>query len=859
MAADSRLVRLIDFYQRCLAHEFTGLGSHVLLDRGPNPLLGEVSLSDDQYRAIAKVAGQAGHGGLAAGWPILGSGDEHHVLFVVPVELASDRRRHRLLPLGRPELNADGLGVLVKSLPERDALVDLVSDLDEADRESWLTAALGLITDATGTPRLDRPLGSLGGRSAQLRCEAAVFRPEPSGGIVYHLTRDLAALTRLGAKVADTALGALVADEPLAADPRAPRPLPLVLPANSEQELAIDAALTSRLTVVTGPPGTGKSQVLANAVAAALNDGLTVLLASKNNQAVDVVVDRLNRTAPEALVVRTGSKAIIERVTAGQLGTFAAGATAATDLLPDARAAWQEQATAVGRAYELLHRSARLEQAAKAARAEARALRDEVPLELRDSSAGEADALGIVAAVVDEAKAWDPTPPRRPWRPWPRRRTAAPPDPLTKLTALLADGDPGRADAIERARLAGGRDAVLDIAVRLRRAELADRELKRADDELAGLPPPDELAAACDEAREAYREQALELFRASWHDRTRRPSDSAARARSYAERAAQAAAAGRSLQRISSGFPDVLAALPVWAVSSMSVAGTMPLQPGLFDLVIIDEATQHDLASALPLLFRAKRALVIGDPNQLSHITTVREAAESKAARAAELSDDELARFSYMSATLYDAARAATRAEPVVLRQHFRSVPEVIGFSNRTFYGSQLEVRTPASVAMPGPALRWIDVVASSYSRGPSGHSLLVPDEVDATVDVALEQLTELEGTGRDLGIITPFRAQANAIRDRIVDSGDTAAKAVTSGLLSVDTVYRFQGSERDVIVFSPCVTADLPPALTRIAGRRNTVNVTVTRARARLVVVGDHQACLSSETVLAELAKELG
>ena len=65
--------------------------------------------------------------------------------------------------------------------------------------------------------------------------------------------------------------------------------------------------MANDFTVVTGPPGTGKSQVLVNVVAAAVARGETVLFASRNNRAVDVMVDRLRSASPNALVVRAGN------------------------------------------------------------------------------------------------------------------------------------------------------------------------------------------------------------------------------------------------------------------------------------------------------------------------------------------------------------------------------------------------------------------------------------------------------------------------------------------------------------------------------------------------------------------------
>src|SRR5699024_3879627 len=66
------------------------------------------------------------------------------------------------------------------------------------------------------------------------------------------------------------------------------------------------AAMSQRLTVATGPPGTGKSQLVANVVATALTDQQSVLVASTNNQAVDEVWQRCGRLLPDSLV-RTGS------------------------------------------------------------------------------------------------------------------------------------------------------------------------------------------------------------------------------------------------------------------------------------------------------------------------------------------------------------------------------------------------------------------------------------------------------------------------------------------------------------------------------------------------------------------------
>ena len=83
-------------------------------------------------------------------------------------------------------------------------------------------------------------------------------------------------------------------------------PLLEVLSTNSEQEQAIKRAMSSRLTIVTGPPGTGKSQVVTNLLVNSAWAGKSVLFTSKNNKAVDVVDTRVNALGSRPIMLRIG-------------------------------------------------------------------------------------------------------------------------------------------------------------------------------------------------------------------------------------------------------------------------------------------------------------------------------------------------------------------------------------------------------------------------------------------------------------------------------------------------------------------------------------------------------------------------
>ena len=100
-------------------------------------------------------------------------------------------------------------------------------------------------------------------------------------------------------------------------------------------------------------------------------------------------------------------------------------------------------------------------------------------------------------------------------------------------------------------------------------------------------------------------------------------ADSAARIRSGADRLAsfaRAAAGGGSFKRTVANSLDSLRG---WACTALSASPNFPLESGLFDLVIVDEASQCSLAAVLPLAYRAKRLVVVGDPCQLQPIVPI--------------------------------------------------------------------------------------------------------------------------------------------------------------------------------------------------------------------------------------------
>ncbi len=308
------------------------------------------------------------------------------------------------------------------------------------------------------------------------------------------------------------------------------------------------------------------------------------------------------------------------------------------------------------------------------------------------------------------------------------------------------------------------------------------------------------------------------------------------------------AAAKKIFRRYYCLFPKITKILPCWAVTSLSARGRLPFEPGMFDLVVIDEASQCDIASALPLLFRARRAVIIGDPLQLRHISAVAPQQDRLLLAAHGLAEGRAA-WAYSVNSLFDLARSLCRHEDIVnLRDHHRSHRDIITFSNQHFYRGGLRIATDhETLKRPraaGPAVRWVDVKGKVIR--PRGGGALNGVEAEAVVAEMRKLVIENSYAG-SIGVVTPFRAHANRIRV-LVHEDEELSRQLAALDFVVDTVHGFQGDERDVILFSPVVSAGTGESALRFLNHNgNLFNVAITRARSELIVLGDLQAALDS------------
>lgn len=269
---------------------------------------------------------------------------------------------------------------------------------------------------------------------------------------------------------------------------------------------------------------------------------------------------------------------------------------------------------------------------------------------------------------------------------------------------------------------------------------------------------------------------------------------------------------------------------PVWMSPLADVGSLLPLKPALFDLAIVDEATQCDMASCLPVFFRARRVVITGDPKQLRHLSFLSRERQRQLAGKWELSEAQAQACDYREKSILDWVNESipSQEQVVFLDEHFRSRPQIIAFSNREFYEDALRIMTrrPDTMALPSVNLRCV-----CGRREPGGPNREEAEALVSEVARWIESEQEVPANlAHSLGVLSPFREQVDHLSARLIKQLGLAA--IEKHRLRIGTAHSFQGEERDVMFLSFAVDREVYPGALRYLDRADVFNVSVTRAR---------------------------
>jgi len=899
-ASDTPLERLCQYYLACIGQDDAGVSVFAQSKFG-QPDYAELPVfpgSDSELWAqppaqamLGKVRRDRSRLNILLGYPTAltllksrrSSWQGYMVQPVFLFPLTMDDAGHPRLNIGYPLVNQKALGRLTNATGADvlQELVQLETELGLADGEEPPEVDDLVQRLATIRPEwpwkqapdlaqlsLEQPLAEVHEEGIFNRVVLVVTERPP---FTVGLETELAQLARSGPDdLRGTALGDWLSRSIGEAASESRPPLE-VLPMNLEQRQAVQSALSNPLTVITGPPGTGKSQVVTNLLVNAAWHGQKVLFASKNNKAVDVVEARVNNLGTRPMLMRVGANQYQGRLAEYLLALLSASAS-------------EHDRDSYGESLELhngLTEKLTALDAEAAGLVEARNHVDALEQRVEDvrqrlgaqlfSSLRYVDTetLGrsaiILLNVLRRA--------RRDTQPWlvrllwtflrrPRyttlAREASVASPLFESAGLQEPRrHPDELGMSEWLRFGD------ELAQRVSDAQSVT-EYFEALEALQAARSLESISAEQAEVLELMESNAANLWK-SWlrlqPDRFS-SSDRALLSRYVSLLKMVIDSADQQLpkevaKQYRALFAQVSHMLPCWAVTSLSARGRIPFKPGYFDLVVFDEASQCDIASALPLLYRAKRTVVIGDTKQLSHISGMVRGQDQQLLDKYRLAG-EFPHWAYSYNSLFDLAAGHASSEAIVsLRDHHRSHQDIISFSNKTFYEGQLRVATRYdSLRRPhpdAPGVRWVNV-DGACKRPATGGAL---NEVEgAAVVHVLRELVIDRGYRGTVGVVSPFRAQTNHIRRIVEDDLELSERLVGQDFLA-ETVHRFQGDERDVMLFSPVVASNAPSgAISFLRHNGNLFNVAITRARAQLVVVGDLNACAHCDvSYLAEFA----
>lgn len=278
-------------------------------------------------------------------------------------------------------------------------------------------------------------------------------------------------------------------------------------------------------------------------------------------------------------------------------------------------------------------------------------------------------------------------------------------------------------------------------------------------------------------------------------------------------------------------FRPLMEAFPCWCVTTYAISGSLPMKPGLFDVAIIDEASQCDIASCFPILYRAKKAVVVGDDKQLPHLSFLEKAKEQSFLSQYGIPDKYQLMWRFRTNSMFDLANYYSM-NPVLLDEHFRSLPPVINFSNQEFYGDRIRIMRRNS-----NDTKVLELVQVSDGKVDFDATRNLP-EVEAVVAKLQELIIEDERKNSDnpisIGIISPFRAQVEQLKTSVARV--ISEHMIRKHKIEIGTAHTFQGDERDVILISWAYAPNSFVQSLTFLQKPNLFNVAITRARYRMI-----------------------
>ncbi len=541
---------------------------------------------------------------------------------------------------------------------------------------------------------------------------------------------------------------------------------------NTSQYMAVENAINNQLSVIQGPPGTGKTQTILNIIANLIVSGKNVQVVSNNNSAIENVQEKL--ASPQYnldFIVAKLGKSDNKKLFVQEQNTR----------YPDFSGwLYKGDIRELGGEIQALSQQLRIlyadqEQAA-------RLTTEKAAIELEKKHFDEyVRESGVALGVIKQKKNAKAADVMRLWQVWVNRAEDSPAMSLwQKLVLYFRDGlrdfsvfkqDPSMVISS------------LQALYYEKRLEEIDKEINRLNAEIANMHVDTTNLTA----------KSMQYFRHVLANR-------------YAGKATRMYFSEDDFWKKPE---EVLREYPVTLSTTYASKSSLGSRSHIvqYDYVIMDEASQVDVATGVLAMSSAKNAVIVGDTKQLPNVITEedREKAESIFKQY-----DVPEGYKYTKSFLQSVLEIVPGIRTTLLKEHYRCHPKIINFCNQKFYAGNLVVMTKDK-GEPN-VIKAITTVAGNHERDRFNQR-----QIDV---IKNEILPELGTDLSSVGIITPYRKQVEALRREIPD-------------VDINTVHKFQGREKDTIIIS---TVD--DEKNDFSDDPYLINVAVSRAKKHLYVV---------------------
>ncbi len=595
---------------------------------------------------------------------------------------------------------------------------------------------------------------------------------------------------------------------------------PLAL--SDSQERVIKNVENNKLIAVQGPPGTGKSQTIVNLVAHLIANGKTVLVASRMDKAVDVVADRLNNLGAPYLALRAGRMNYQKQLSL-QLQELVSGKFSLDDDVEDYIFADVKDMRQ--------HLDCLRETEAKC----------EKIIKLEKDWHDLKDEIAQQTAIVGDMEYI-----RRPLK-------KSEIDNVRDVIKSLTENMEKSGFFASFANMSNIRQ--LKKILDLRDFEVEPENLDRLKIELdfmtqkwklrkieSDIQKTGNLHVMMEQIRQMKKKQgtlAGNILKSTRREALKVLLRDAKKVRRI--KVHSMALVERRKKKTDSimeeeDFKPLLDAFPCWCVTTYAVSDSLPLKPGMFDVAIIDEASQCDIASCFPIMYRAKRTVVVGDDKQLPHLSFLEKAKEQSFLSQYGIPDKYQLMWRFRTNSMFDLADYYS-INSVMLDEHFRSLPPIINFSNKEFYNDRIRVmRKDSSDDVV------IDMVKVPDGKVDMDATRNLP-EIEALVKTLHEIIIDDERKNPEkpvtIGIISPFRAQVEQLKISVPKV--LSDYMIKKHKIEIGTAHTFQGDERDIILMSWAFANNSYPQSITFLQKPNLFNVAITRAKNKCINFVSH------------------